>query len=120
MKILIVDDSRVMRSIVRRALRQAGYGSHEVVEACDGKEGLCVYDNESPGLVLSDWNMPEMNGMEFLEKLRADGANVPFVFITTEGTPEQRALATGAGACGLIVKPFSEQDVCSVLDTYLG
>ncbi len=120
MKILIVDDSKVMRSIVRRSLRQCGYGKHDVVEAENGKEALVVYDNESPGLVLCDWNMPEMNGIEFLESLRGDGANVPFVFVTTEGTPEMRAQASGAGATGFIVKPFTEDDVTGALDAYLG
>lgn len=120
MKILIVDDSKVMRSIVRRALRQAGYGDHKVVEACDGKEGLDVFEDESPGLVLSDWNMPELNGLQFLQKLREDDPRTPFIFVTTEGTPEMRAQAAASGAAGFIVKPFTEQDVTNALDQYLG
>lgn len=120
MKILICDDSKVMRSLVRRTLRRAGYGSHDIVEAGDGKEGKVVFDNESPGLVLSDWNMPEMNGLEFLKSVRGDGSKVPFVFVTTEGTAEMRAKADEAGATGFLVKPFTEDDVTSALDTYLG
>ena len=120
MKILICDDSKVMRSLVRRTLRRAGYGSHEIVEAADGKEGKVVFDNESPGLILSDWNMPEMNGLQFLEAVRGDGSNVPFVFVTTEGTPEMRTKADVAGATGFLVKPFTEEDVSSALDAYLG
>ena len=66
MKILIVDDSKVMRSIVKRTLRQAGFGNHDVVEAGNGAEGLEQVSEHTPDLVLCDWNMPEMNGIEML------------------------------------------------------
>jgi two-component system chemotaxis response regulator CheY len=67
MKILVVDDSRVMRQIVARTLRQAGHGGHEIVEADTGRAGLEAVAAHRPDLVLSDWNMPEMSGLEFLE-----------------------------------------------------
>jgi CheY-like chemotaxis protein len=73
MKILIVDDSKAMRMIVTRTLRQAGHGDHTFVEAVDGADGLAKVASESPDLVLSDWNMPEVTGIEFLRALRASG-----------------------------------------------
>ncbi len=62
MKILIADDSRVMRQIVVRTLRQAGFGDHDLIEAADGKQAFELAKSENPDLVLSDWNMPEMTG----------------------------------------------------------
>ena len=67
MKILVVDDSTVMRKMVMRALRQAGHGGHDYSEAANGKEALEQISKESPDLVLCDWNMPEMTGIEVLE-----------------------------------------------------
>ena len=71
MKILVADDSRVMRQIVIRTLRQAGYDDHDIVEAEDGRDALDKVASESPDLVLSDWNMPNMTGIECLQALRA-------------------------------------------------
>ncbi len=110
MKILVVDDSKVMRMIVKRTLRQAGFGDHEVVEAADGKEGLDAAAAHKPGLILCDWNMPNMNGIEMLQNLRASGNDVPFGFVTTEATPEMRKTAYQAGALFLISKPFTADD----------
>ena len=82
MKILIVDDSKAMRMIVKRTLRQAGLGGHEVEEAGNGVEALPLVASWQPDLVLSDWNMPEMNGIDFLRALRAQGNEVRFGFVT--------------------------------------
>ena len=108
MKILIADDSRVMRQIVIRTLRQAGHGGHEIVEAENGRDALDKVRSESPDLVLSDWNMPEMNGIDCLDALRASGSTVAFGFVTSEGSPEMRERAANAGALFLIAKPFNE------------
>ena len=70
MKILIVDDSKAMRMIVMRHLRQAGFGNHALEEASNGVEALTAATNAPPDLILCDWNMPEMNGLEFLKKFR--------------------------------------------------
>jgi two-component system chemotaxis response regulator CheY len=110
MKILIVDDSKAMRMIVRRTLRQAGFGDHAVTEANNGKEALDNVRQSVPDLILSDWNMPEMSGIELLNSLRAEGFSVKFGFVTTERTPEMRARAAEAGASFLIVKPFTPED----------
>ena len=77
MKILIVDDSKAMRMIVTRTLRQAGYGDHTFVEAVDGADGLAKVASEAPDLVLSDWNMPEVTGIEFLRALRGERQRRP-------------------------------------------
>jgi len=120
MKILIADDSRVMRQIVTRTLRQAGYDGHDLVEAADGQEALDKALAEKPDLVLSDWNMPQLTGVEVLRQLRANGVQVPFGFITSEGSPEMRKVAEAAGALFLVTKPFTADTFRDVLDPILG
>lgn len=121
MKILIADDSKVMRMLVRRALRQAGYGAAEVIEACDGEEAYQAFvADPSINLILSDWNMPILDGFGLLENLRADGFRVPFVFVTTECTDEMRTKAREGGADRFIVKPFDGDNVGFVLEMLVG
>jgi two-component system, chemotaxis family, chemotaxis protein CheY len=120
MKILIVDDSRAMRMIVIRTLRQAGFEGHEVIEAVDGKDAYDKAKAEPPGLILSDWNMPEMTGIELLRALRADGSDVPFVFVASEATEEMRQAAEAAGAAAFIVKPFTAEMFVDALNPILG
>jgi len=115
-KILVTDDSRVMRQIVIRTLRQAGYDDHDIIQAEDGAECLAMVGSEQPDLVLSDWNMPNMTGIECLEALRASGSQVPFGFVTSEGSPEMRDKAANAGALFLIAKPFTEDTFRDALD----
>ena len=115
MKILVADDSRVMRQIVIRTLRQAGYTGHEVIEAENGREGLEMVHAEGPDLVLSDWNMPEMTGIDFLAALRSSGSTVPFGFVTSEGSADMRARASAGGALFLIAKPFTPEAFDEVL-----
>ncbi|HWH01552.1 MAG TPA: response regulator [Pilimelia sp.] len=120
MKILIADDSRVMRQIVTRTLRQAGFGGHDLVEAADGKEALAKVATEKPDLVISDWNMPEMTGIELLQHLRAQGQQVKFGFVTSECTPEMQQAAEAAGALFFITKPFTAERFDEVFDPILG
>ena len=120
MKILIADDSRVMRQIVTRTLRQAGFDGHDLVEAADGREALDMTLSESPDLVISDWNMPQMTGVEVLQKLRADGNAVTFGFVTSECTAEMQQQAAAAGAAFFIVKPFTAERFDEVLSPILG
>jgi two-component system chemotaxis response regulator CheY len=119
MNILIVDDSRAMRLIVRRALRQAGFSDDGTTEAGNGAEALKAIRASAPDLVLSDWNMPEMTGIELLVELTKDGSKVPFVFVTSESTPEMRERAHGAGAAALIGKPFDADKFRQVLTPFL-
>jgi two-component system chemotaxis response regulator CheY len=120
MKILIADDSRVMRQIVTRTLRQAGYDGHELIEACDGAELVQSANSEKPDLILSDWNMPNMTGIEAIKALRAGGNQTPFGFVTSEGTQEMRDTASAAGALFLIAKPFTAETFKEQLDSILG
>lgn len=107
MRILVVDDSKAMRMIVQRTLRQAGFGGHDVAEACNGTEAIAALRKERFDVVLSDWNMPEMSGIELLAAVKGDGLEVRFGFVTSEGTPAMRAQASEAGAEFLIAKPFT-------------
>lgn len=107
MKVLIVDDSKAMRMIVQRALRQAGFNNIQPLEASNGVEALRVIEQQSPDVVLSDWNMSEMKGIELLLALRAKGLQVPLGFITSDSSPEFFEQATAAGAAFVIVKPFT-------------
>ena len=116
MKILIADDSRVMRQIVIRTLRQAGYDDHDIVEAEDGADALAKVGSEKPDLVLSDWNMPEMTGIQLLKELNNQGAGLKFGFVTSESTPEMREQANENGALFLIAKPFNEDTFKEHLD----
>jgi two-component system chemotaxis response regulator CheY len=118
-KILVVDDSKAMRMIVTRTLRQAGLGNHTIVEGCDGAEGLALVASESPDLVMSDWNMPNLSGIDFLRALRAQGNDVRFGFVTSESTDAMRATAEQAGALFLIGKPFTAETFAEVLGDVL-
>jgi two-component system chemotaxis response regulator CheY len=120
MKILIADDSRAMRMIVTRTLRQAGLSGHELIEAEDGRQALDLVFEKAPDLILSDWNMPEMTGIEFLKALRAKGSSTPFCFVTSEGSDEMRDLASAHGALGLIAKPFTAEGFLDVLGSVVG
>lgn len=119
MTIMVVDDSAVMRKLVIRALRQAGYGSHEVVEAADGAEALEAIRQNAPDVVLSDWNMPNMSGLELVSALRAEGNDVPLGFVTSESNSELHESATEAGASFLLSKPFTPDDLSAHLGSIL-
>ena len=110
---LIVDDSSVMRKIVERALRQAGLDSLVVHEAASGIEGLDVLKSRQVDLILSDINMPSMDGLEFLRQIQAQNLapGIPVVMITTESSEEHVKQAIQAGARGYIRKPFTAEQV---------
>jgi two-component system chemotaxis response regulator CheY len=114
-KILIVDDSKAMRMIVLRTLRQAGIGDHEYSEAPNGADALKLVESGAFDLVLSDWNMPEMSGIELLRALRSVGSKVHFGFITSESNEDMKRTAIEAGARFLVTKPFTADDVKSAL-----
>lgn len=115
MKILIVDDSKAMRMIVARTLRQAGFAGHATAEASNGKEALTAIAAERFDVVLCDWNMPEMTGLELLTTLRRGGNTIPFGFVTSEGTGPMRQQAHDAGAAFLIAKPFTVESFTAAL-----
>jgi len=110
---LIVDDSSVMRKIVERSLRQAGIEGLVVLEAGSGTEGIDLLKAKQVDLILSDINMPSMDGLEFLRQIRAQNLapGVPVVMITTESSEEHVKQAIQAGAQGYIRKPFTAEQV---------
>ena len=110
---LIVDDSSVMRKIVERALRQAGLNLAVVHEAGNGAEALDILKTKQVDLILSDINMPAMDGLEFVRQIRAQNlaAGVPVVMVTTESSEEHVKQAIQAGARGYIRKPFTAEQV---------
>jgi two-component system, chemotaxis family, chemotaxis protein CheY len=111
--VLIVDDSSVMRKIVERALRQAGIDLVKVVEAANGNEGLTALTREQVDLIVSDVNMPNMDGLEFLRQIQRQSLaqGVPVVMITTESGEDHVREALTAGAQGYIRKPFTPEQV---------
>ena len=110
---LIVDDSSVMRKIVEKSLRQAGLSLSEVFEAGNGAEGLNVLKDKTVDLILSDINMPAMDGLEFVKQLQLleKAKNVPVVMITTEASESHVVQALSHGAKGYIRKPFTADQV---------
>jgi two-component system chemotaxis response regulator CheY len=113
LRALIVDDSGVMRKIVERSLRQAGLELTEVWEAGNGLEALAVLQQKTPDLILTDINMPNMDGLEFVKQLRgvSSAQGVPVVMITTEGSESRVVEALSCGARGYIRKPFTPEQV---------
>ena len=109
MKILVVDDSKAMRSLIRRTLRGARYDQAHIVEAENGREALDSIRQSPPDLVLANFNMPEMTGLELLEKLHEDGLDIDFGFITSDESEQNVERARRAGARFVIGKPFTRQ-----------
>ena len=112
--ILTVDDSRTMRDMLRLTLTAAGF---RVVQAVDGEDGLNVLDGEKPSAIITDINMPKLDGFGFIARVRADGryAGVPILVLTTESSAEKKAQARQAGATGWIVKPFDADKLIDVV-----
>lgn len=115
MRVLIADDSRAMRMIVLRTLRQTGVEIDEVLEVADAHGVLTEMIEFRPDLVLCDWNMPGMTGIELLELLRQNADATPFGFITVESSPAMRERAIDAGAAFLLVKPFDAEHLGEVV-----
>ncbi|MBU1862717.1 MAG: response regulator [Candidatus Omnitrophica bacterium] len=117
MKALIADDSEVMRAVIQRELKVAGYPC-EAVEASDGIEALAKLD-VSIDIVFIDWNMPKKNGIEVIKEIRKNGNTVPIIMISMERTEEGINEALREGASGYIVKPFTAEKIKEKLMTIL-
>jgi two-component system chemotaxis response regulator CheY len=116
MKVLLVDDSKAMRGMVRKTLLQTGVCDLRVAEAANGSDALAQLAHSVPDLILSDWSMPEMNGIELLRELRSRGCEVPFGFVTRQAASEQmRETAFQAGAQFMLAAPLSVQRVRELL-----
>lgn len=112
---LVLDDSRAMRMILGRILREIGY---DVVDAADGREGLAVLrSGPLPEIALIDWNMPEMNGLEFVNAVRAEQAwrDMTLMMVTTESEASQIVKALAAGAHEYVIKPFTKEAIVEKL-----
>jgi len=109
-----------MRMIVLRTLRQTGINVVEVHEAEDGAQALAAVPTFNPDLILSDWNMPNKTGIEFLQELRASGNMTPFGFVTSESNPAMRTLAIECGASFLLCKPFDADRFAEVVGAVVG
>jgi two-component system chemotaxis response regulator CheY len=119
--VLIVDDSATMRKIIMRGIRQAGIDNAEFTEAGDGVEGLAAVDGNQFDLILSDVNMPNMNGLDFVREVSGKlDAPPPIVMITTEGSEEVISEAMSRGANGYLKKPFTPEKIQEILGPLLG
>jgi two-component system chemotaxis response regulator CheY len=109
MKILVVDDFATMRKIIKNLLKQVGYKN--IVEADDGVAALRILKSQKINFIISDWNMPNMNGLEFLKAVRADSelSNLPFLMVTAEALKDNVVTAVKAGVSNYIVKPFTAE-----------
>ena len=107
MKILLIDDSKTMRNIQKSVLAQLGHT--EVEEACDGQDGLTKLAGPDcrPDLILVDWNMPNMDGLEFVRAFRAANKSTPVIMVTTESERTRVIEAIKAGVNNYVVKPFT-------------
>ena len=115
MRILVVDDSGAMRKIIIKHLGTAGYAHARVREAGNGVEALVLAREEPPDLVLADWNMPEMGGLELFRALRAERSLAKVAFITSEVSSESRRAVIDEGALFVLAKPFSGADLRGAL-----
>ena len=109
MNVLVVDDSSAMRKIIIAALAKTDLKTARVIEAADGKEALSKFYDGNYAFILSDWNMPEMDGLEFVMKVRAVDKRVKIIMITTEGSFGKFETALDEGVDELIVKPFTPE-----------
>jgi CheY-like chemotaxis protein len=115
MKILIVDDSRAMQTIVRRGIEQLGYRLLQFKQASNGLEALDIIRVWEPDFVISDWHMPEMNGIELIHAITREMLGIHIGFVTTESSEERLAEARQAGAAFIIQKPFDTKTLHEVL-----
>lgn len=121
MKVLVVDDSSTMRRIIVNTLSRLGY--KDCLQGADGIEGWdALSTNSDVGIVVTDWNMPNMNGLEFVKKIRAEKkySDVPIIMVTTEGGKAEVITALKAGVNNYIVKPFTPQVLKEKLQAVLG
>lgn len=119
MQVLVIDDSAAMRMVIKKNLKALGLDNSDIKEAADGEDGYRAIHDSSPDLVVSDWNMPNMTGLELLTKLNNEDKKVKFGFVTTEASPEMRSLAMEAGARFMITKPFTEDSIQSTLKKFI-
>jgi len=118
-KILMVDDSASVRQMMSFTLKNAGY---EVIEACDGQDALEKYPGSGASMLITDLNMPKMDGYGLVREMRRDPGNrfLPIIMLTTESDPDKRGMAKELGASGWITKPFRPEQLLKVVGMVLG
>jgi two-component system chemotaxis response regulator CheY len=117
MKILLVDDSRTIRNIQKNVLGQLGHT--DVLEAADGVEALDVLSAQRPDLVLIDWNMPNMDGLALVQKIREKDKLLPLIMVTTEAEKSRVLQAIKAGVNSYVVKPFTAETLAAKIEQTL-
>lgn len=117
MKVLLVDDSGTMRTIQRRCLNKLGI--EDIVEAEDGCQALEQFEKETFDVVLSDWNMPNMDGLALLQEIRKRNKEIPVVMITTEAEKSRVVTAIQAGCSDYLVKPFTPDSLLEKLERWM-
>ena len=122
LSVLIVDDSLPMRGVLKKTFRAAGYGTADFLEAQDGTSALEVLAAQAVDLVVTDFNMPGMNGLELLEAMKKQDhlAAIPVLVISTEGSREKVQEFMGKGAAAYIKKPFTPEQLRDLLHQLLG
>jgi len=120
--VLIVDDSSTMRAVIKKTIKVSGFNVGQFLEAGDGEQALDVLKDEWVDLVLSDINMPNMNGLELIGRMHADKImrTIPVVMVTTEAGDEKVKQSKELGAVGYIKKPFQPQDIKNTLCRIMG
>ena len=120
--ILIVDDSLPMRSVIKKTIKAAGFGQSEFLEAANGKEALTLLKNNWVDMVLTDHNMPVMNGLDFIRAVKADELlkTIPVVVISTEGDESRIKEFLDGGAVGYLAKPFAAEAIRDLIVKFLG
>ncbi len=118
--VLVVDDIAIMRGIVKRVLKQIGF--NKIIEAEDGYLALRELKKEDIGLIVSDWNMPNMGGLDLLKAVRGDEKlkNIPFIMVTADGHKEDVVEAVKSGVSDYLVKPFTSETFGEKLEKTLG
>ncbi len=121
MKIITIDDSSTMRRIIKNTLQRIGYGS-DVLEAEDGKQALDVLSQNKVDLIITDWNMPNMDGLTFVKKIRSasEWNDVPIIMVTTEAAKEDILEALKSGVNNYIVKPFTPEVLKEKIEVVMG
>jgi two-component system, chemotaxis family, chemotaxis protein CheY len=119
MKILLVDDSGTMRAIQKRCLFKLGVDESDIVEADNGQAGLTAFESQSFDIVLTDWNMPVMDGLTFLKEIRTRNKDIPVVMITTEAERGRVVTAIEAGVSDYLVKPFTAESLNAKLEKWV-
>jgi two-component system, chemotaxis family, chemotaxis protein CheY len=120
--VLIVDDSTPMRAVIKKVVKASGFNSGQIFEASNGKEALGLLENEWLDIVLTDYNMPEMDGLMLLEEMQKNETfkHIPVVMITTEGSKHRVEEFLKKGAVAYIKKPFSPEEIKHKLNHIMG